>query len=195
MKQTTNQQADQVVKCSWLSSVSQSDECVERLQICHFCDLELPWRELEEHTLTCGSRTELCRECGRYITLRDQREHALTCSSTDQVSSHPRTTSKLGTNAKRMQTWRFWGQVVIRQEWIDMLCIYITLLVLFFVFTVRASVSCATCKKSFSAEDIEKHKVHICIYIIRHITEHTKKVFFYQRGVKINSDVTLGVSN
>lgn len=70
------------------------------------------------------------------------------------------------------------------------------MLVLFFVFAVRASVSCAMCKKSFSAEDIDKHKVHICIYIIKHITEHTKKkVFFYQRGVKINSDVTLGVSN
>lgn len=126
MKQT-HHLADQVVKFSWLSSVSQSDECVERLQICHFCNLELPWRELEEHCLACGSRTELCRECGRYITLRDQREHALTCSSTDQVSSHPRTTSKLGTHAKRMQTWRFWGQVVIWLEWIDTLCTYITL--------------------------------------------------------------------
>lgn len=101
--------ADPVVKFSWLSSVSQSDECVERLQICHFCDLELPWRELEEHCLACGSRTELCRECGRYITLRDQPEHTVTCSSTRQVSSHPQTMSKLGTNTKRMQTWRFLG--------------------------------------------------------------------------------------
>lgn len=76
--------------------VSQSDECVKRLQKCNFCELELPWRELQEHSLACGSRTELCIDCGRYVTLRDQRDHSRTCPSTDQVSPP---TSKPGTKS------------------------------------------------------------------------------------------------
>ncbi|KAE8295625.1 XIAP-associated factor 1 BIRC4-binding protein [Larimichthys crocea] len=72
----------------------ESDECVERLQSCQYCELELPWKELDEHHVACGSRTELCRECGRYVTLRDQPGHGLTCSATDDGSGPPQTTSK-----------------------------------------------------------------------------------------------------
>ncbi|XP_028275490.1 XIAP-associated factor 1 [Parambassis ranga] len=61
----------------------ESDECVERLQKCVFCEIELPWKELDEHSLACGSRTELCRECSRYVKLRDLQEHSSTCSATD----------------------------------------------------------------------------------------------------------------
>ncbi|XP_078102922.1 XIAP-associated factor 1 isoform X2 [Sander vitreus] len=73
----------------------ESDECVERLQSCQFCELELPWKELGEHCLVCGSRTELCRDCGRYVTLKDQPKHGLTCSATDNGTGPPQTTSKL----------------------------------------------------------------------------------------------------
>lgn len=67
----------------------QSDECVERLQSCQYCDLELPWKELDEHSLVCGSRTERCRDCGRYVTLRDLPSHGLTCSDADSNGSGP----------------------------------------------------------------------------------------------------------
>nr|XP_046244399.1 XIAP-associated factor 1 [Scatophagus argus] len=76
----------------------ESDECVERLQSCQFCELELPWKELDEHHLVCGSRTELCGDCGRYVTKRDQPEHSLTCSASDNGSGPPETTSKLPPN-------------------------------------------------------------------------------------------------
>lgn len=83
------------------SAVSQSDECVERLQSCQFCELELPWKALDEHQHVCGSRTELCSNCGRYVTLRDQPEHGLTCSATDNVSGSPQTASKPPPNTSK----------------------------------------------------------------------------------------------
>ncbi|XP_059186556.1 XIAP-associated factor 1 [Centropristis striata] len=76
----------------------EAEECVERLQSCPFCELELPWKDLDEHSLACGSRTELCRDCGRYVTLRDQPEHSSTCSATNNGSAPPQTTSKLPPN-------------------------------------------------------------------------------------------------
>lgn len=85
----------------------QSDECVERLQSCQYCELELPWKELDEHTLVCGSRTELCRDCNRYVTLKDQPEHRLTCSVANNGLGPPQTTSrspnkmKITVNCKR----------------------------------------------------------------------------------------------
>ncbi|KAM9852797.1 XIAP-associated factor 1 [Aulostomus maculatus] len=69
------------------------DECVERLEACQYCDLELPWKGLDEHSLVCGSRTELCKDCGHYVTLRDQPGHQLTCSDTDSGSGPPPTIS------------------------------------------------------------------------------------------------------
>ncbi|XP_044057842.1 XIAP-associated factor 1 isoform X2 [Siniperca chuatsi] len=72
----------------------ESDECVERLQSCQFCELELPWKELDKHHLACGSRTNLCGDCGRYVTLRDQPEHDLTCSATHNGSGPPQTPTK-----------------------------------------------------------------------------------------------------
>ncbi|XP_040903220.1 XIAP-associated factor 1 [Toxotes jaculatrix] len=71
----------------------ESHECVERLQTCQFCELEMPWKELDGHCVVCGSRTNLCRDCNRYVKLRDQPEHSLTCSATDNGSGPPQTTS------------------------------------------------------------------------------------------------------
>ncbi|XP_029301562.1 XIAP-associated factor 1 [Cottoperca gobio] len=71
----------------------EAEECVERLQSCCFCELELPWKELDEHSLACGSRTELCRDCGRYVTLRQQPEHASTCTAADDDSGSPQSAS------------------------------------------------------------------------------------------------------
>ncbi|KAM6932879.1 XIAP-associated factor 1 [Xenentodon cancila] len=59
----------------------ESDECLERLQTCPFCELEVPWKNLDEHTVVCGSRTELCRDCGRYVKLTDWAEHSSVCSA------------------------------------------------------------------------------------------------------------------
>lgn len=77
----------------------EAEECPERLQKCQFCELEVPWKQLQEHALACGSRTELCRDCGRYVKLSDQPEHSSTCSaanedSTQAASSATDTTEK-----------------------------------------------------------------------------------------------------
>ncbi|XP_022623363.1 XIAP-associated factor 1 [Seriola dumerili] len=73
----------------------ESDECVERLQACQFCELELPSKELDGHCLVCGSRTELCKDCNRYVKLRDQPEHGSTCSAND---TPPDTKAKIRVN-------------------------------------------------------------------------------------------------
>ncbi|XP_054884233.1 XIAP-associated factor 1 isoform X2 [Poeciliopsis prolifica] len=65
----------------------EAEECLERLQKCMFCELEVPWKQLEEHTVMCGSRTELCQDCGRYVKLSDQSEHSSTCSAADGEDS------------------------------------------------------------------------------------------------------------
>lgn len=57
------------------------EECVERLQSCEFCELELPFKELDEHRAFCGSRTERCPDCRRYVKLSEQSQHHLTCSA------------------------------------------------------------------------------------------------------------------
>ncbi|XP_060902145.1 XIAP-associated factor 1 isoform X1 [Labrus mixtus] len=76
----------------------ESDECGERMQSCHFCELEMPFKKLDEHAVVCGSRTERCSDCGRYVTLRDQPEHALTCSDDANTSGPPQTTRTLPPN-------------------------------------------------------------------------------------------------
>lgn len=65
----------------------ESEDCEARLQCCEFCQLEVPWSSLAEHSLVCGSRTEQCSDCGRYVTLKDQAEHTLNCPQ--PVSSPP----------------------------------------------------------------------------------------------------------
>ncbi|KAK7156576.1 hypothetical protein R3I94_006587 [Phoxinus phoxinus] len=65
----------------------QKDECSERLQVCEFCQLELPLSNLKEHRVSCGSRTELCSDCDRYVKLRDQLNHAQICSTTTPATS------------------------------------------------------------------------------------------------------------
>lgn len=89
-----------VERCSLLDH--ETDECVERLESCQFCDLELPWKELDEHSVACGSRTERCRDCGRYVKLKDQPDHGSTCSPTDNGSDPPKTTSKLPANNTKL---------------------------------------------------------------------------------------------
>ncbi|XP_037534370.1 XIAP-associated factor 1 [Nematolebias whitei] len=59
----------------------QSEECAERLRTCPFCELEVPWKDLREHSVVCGCRTELCGDCGRYVQLRDLPGHSSTCSA------------------------------------------------------------------------------------------------------------------
>ncbi|KAM9318352.1 XIAP-associated factor 1 [Pholidichthys leucotaenia] len=61
----------------------EKNTCNKRLQNCVFCELEVPWKDLEEHTDVCGSRTERCEDCGQYVLLRNQPDHALTCSASD----------------------------------------------------------------------------------------------------------------
>ncbi|XP_008307017.2 TRAF-type zinc finger domain-containing protein 1-like isoform X1 [Cynoglossus semilaevis] len=65
----------------------ETDECIERLQICEYCDLEMPWKELKQHCLACGSRTELCKDCNTYVKLSDRVTHLSTCSGADSYSS------------------------------------------------------------------------------------------------------------
>ncbi|CAN9511145.1 unnamed protein product [Ophioblennius macclurei] len=66
------------------------EKCMERLQSCEFCELQLPFKELDKHSLFCGSRTERCPDCQRYVKLSEQKQHHLTCSAPDD---HPPQTS------------------------------------------------------------------------------------------------------
>ena len=43
--------------------------------ICHFCELEFPKRDLQEHENYCGSRTEQCPECQDFVMLREWEKH------------------------------------------------------------------------------------------------------------------------
>ncbi|XP_068174180.1 XIAP-associated factor 1 isoform X3 [Antennarius striatus] len=81
----------------------ETDECQERLSVCHFCNLELPWEKQGEHLLVCGSRTDLCEDCGRYILRREQQEHGLTCSGAHGTSGTAQTTSKLPANDTKIK--------------------------------------------------------------------------------------------
>ncbi|XP_029965270.1 XIAP-associated factor 1 [Salarias fasciatus] len=63
------------------------EECVERLQSCEFCELQLPFKDLADHVAFCGSRTERCQDCGRYVKLSEQSQHHLTCSASDDDPS------------------------------------------------------------------------------------------------------------
>ncbi|XP_051521450.1 TRAF-type zinc finger domain-containing protein 1-like [Myxocyprinus asiaticus] len=67
----------------------ETDDCSERLQICDFCQLELPLSSLMEHILSCGSRTERCSDCGRYVKLKEQLHHAQICGSTPPTLKNP----------------------------------------------------------------------------------------------------------
>eukprot|EP00118_Oscarella_pearsei_P004170 m.17335 g.17335 ORF g.17335 m.17335 type:complete len:860 (+) comp27451_c0_seq1:139-2718(+) len=50
-------------------------KCVERKEICQFCNLQMTFKELGEHENYCGSRTEQCEECGRYVMLKEKLVH------------------------------------------------------------------------------------------------------------------------
>ncbi|XP_066552047.1 XIAP-associated factor 1 [Amia ocellicauda] len=64
-----------------------SEQCENRVLGCEFCQLELPFRKLQEHREQCGSKTQQCPDCGRYIKLRDVDAHALTCTPTAPTES------------------------------------------------------------------------------------------------------------
>lgn len=137
----------------WLCSVSQSDECVERLQTCQFCELELPWKELDKHCLACGSRTELCRDCGHYVKLSDKPQHGLTCSATNSNLNPPQTAQ--GSPSKSEGT----------QDSAQMSNLQNTLMCLInschanSLSTAKLTVRCSTCMAPFPADDIDQHKV------------------------------------
>lgn len=61
----------------------EEEQCPARVEACGFCELEMSWADLQEHSVACGSRTELCLDCGRYVRLFDRDQHRSTCSDQD----------------------------------------------------------------------------------------------------------------
>ena len=53
----------------------QENSCPSRSVSCEYCELSLPFSEMDQHKEYCGSRTELCEKCKKYIKFRDQEEH------------------------------------------------------------------------------------------------------------------------
>lgn len=96
----------------------QAEECSERLQKCTFCELEVPWKQLEGHTVVCGSRTELCKDCGRYVKLSDQSEHSSTCSAAEGEDSTQTLSSALDKSTEMDQ---FSPEVTYCPEYISLL--------------------------------------------------------------------------
>ncbi|KAM4590062.1 XIAP-associated factor 1 [Fundulus diaphanus] len=116
----------------------EAEECPDRLEKCQFCELEVPWKQLQEHCVVCGSRTELCRDCGSYVKLSDQPQHGLTCSAADEedspqhASSAPDTSDDVPKSAQSALHVRNIAENIV---------------------------SCKTCRTSFLAERMDRHKL------------------------------------
>uniref|UniRef100_A0A674H7H5 TRAF-type zinc finger domain-containing protein 1 n=1 Tax=Taeniopygia guttata TaxID=59729 RepID=A0A674H7H5_TAEGU len=59
----------------------QASSCPLRPVLCQFCDIQLAFKELQEHELYCGARTEPCGRCGRNVLRRELPEHPRLCGS------------------------------------------------------------------------------------------------------------------
>ncbi|XP_062523083.1 uncharacterized protein LOC134197738 isoform X2 [Corticium candelabrum] len=55
-----------------------TSECVQRLMKCEFCELEIMFREYDDHRNYCGSRTEKCVKCDKFIQKKEQTFHDAT---------------------------------------------------------------------------------------------------------------------
>ncbi|KAJ8042819.1 TRAF-type zinc finger domain-containing protein 1 [Holothuria leucospilota] len=53
------------------------NDCKLRIVKCEYCELDLPFEKLVEHSDFCGSRTEKCAKCNKFVKLRDQVIHDL----------------------------------------------------------------------------------------------------------------------
>ncbi|PKU40880.1 xiap-associated factor 1 [Limosa lapponica baueri] len=59
----------------------ETKECHERAMKCKICELEMPFKKLQEHLNTCASRTERCWECNKYIMYKDLNKHKEICQN------------------------------------------------------------------------------------------------------------------
>ncbi|NXP11591.1 XAF1 factor, partial [Thinocorus orbignyianus] len=59
----------------------ETKECHERAMKCKICELELPFKKLQEHLNTCASRTERCWECNKYVMYKDLNKHKDICQN------------------------------------------------------------------------------------------------------------------
>ncbi|KAI5099381.1 XIAP-associated factor 1 [Silurus meridionalis] len=86
----------------------EANECTKRLESCEYCQMDLPWSDLKEHTVACGSRTELCPDCKKYVRLKDQLQHANICSSEEDFSfKHNKNVKPLPVNTLQDDQVRF----------------------------------------------------------------------------------------
>ncbi|GBN22351.1 TRAF-type zinc finger domain-containing protein 1 [Araneus ventricosus] len=49
---------------------------------CEYCDLQIDWNEMMEHTAMCGTRTERCFLCNGRVMVKDRDTHFITCGKT-----------------------------------------------------------------------------------------------------------------
>ncbi|NWW48918.1 XAF1 factor, partial [Pedionomus torquatus] len=59
----------------------ETKECHERAMKCSICELEMPFKKLQEHMNTCASRTERCWECNKYVMYKDLNKHKDICQN------------------------------------------------------------------------------------------------------------------
>ncbi|XP_055022774.1 XIAP-associated factor 1 [Boleophthalmus pectinirostris] len=109
----------------------QEEECPERVEPCTFCELEMPWAQLQEHTVACGSRTELCPDCKRYVKLSDKEEHNRACSDQDLYNG-PHSPPKGAQGPAKTTTTTT---------------------------APKLDVLCKVCKLTFPAEEIKRHEM------------------------------------
>lgn len=50
-------------------------QCLLRLKICSYCDIQLPMTELSPHQNQCGNHTELCNLCGKRYVKKKKASH------------------------------------------------------------------------------------------------------------------------
>ena len=63
------------VAWTYISNDLLQGECPQRPHQCAYCELEMPFSEINGHQDYCGTRTERCTRCSQYIMVKDQARH------------------------------------------------------------------------------------------------------------------------
>lgn len=78
-----------------------TQDCFERLEMCKFCMMQLPYRLKEEHQTFCGATSDACQRCGKMIPRRRMDIH-LAVDHGINLSLKPGDRTNMGSNKPMM---------------------------------------------------------------------------------------------
>ena len=76
------------------------DECPKRQSKCAYCEIDLPFCDLQEHLNFCGTRTEPCEKCGQFVMHKDLQRHEDSNCTYPQPKSTNTNSSASGTGSQ-----------------------------------------------------------------------------------------------